>query len=174
MQVSCCDDGATVSRAKSFQALPPIFLQSCETKSGTESLGSRLCLPHQHSTTWHACRMCGHAYPASIPPHGMLARSVGMLTPPAFHHMACLPDLWACLPILPSGLNNDIEPLTHLMPMEDLQACLNILLGHCSFLSCPFCLLPAVALDTRYNATSITSVSGPVFLTITPSHFFFY
>ena len=37
-----CDDGATVSREKSFQALPPIFLQSCETKSGTESLGSRL------------------------------------------------------------------------------------------------------------------------------------
>ena len=30
------------SREKSFQALPPIFLQSCETKSGTESLGSRL------------------------------------------------------------------------------------------------------------------------------------
>ena len=56
------------------------------------------CLPHQHSTTWHACRMCGHAYPTSIPPHGMLARSVGMLTPPALHHMACLPDVWACLP----------------------------------------------------------------------------
>ena len=38
----CCDDGATVSREKSVQAFPPIFLQSCETKSGTESLGSRL------------------------------------------------------------------------------------------------------------------------------------
>ena len=25
----CCDDGATVSRAKSFQAFPPIFLQRC-------------------------------------------------------------------------------------------------------------------------------------------------
>ena len=44
--------GATVSREKSFQALPPIFLQSCETKSGTESLGSRLlssyCSPIVH------------------------------------------------------------------------------------------------------------------------------
>ena len=75
------------------------------------------CLPHQHSTTWHTCQICGHAYPASILPHGMLAGSVGMLTPPAFYHMACLLDLWACLPILPSGLNNDIEPLTHLMPI---------------------------------------------------------
>ena len=37
-----CDDGATVSREKSVQAFPPIFLQSCETQSGTESLGSRL------------------------------------------------------------------------------------------------------------------------------------
>ena len=37
-----CDDGATVSCAKLSQALPPIFFQSCETKSGTESLGSRL------------------------------------------------------------------------------------------------------------------------------------
>ena len=38
------------------------------------------CLPNQHSTP------------------GMLAGSVGMLTPPAFQHMACLLDLWACLP----------------------------------------------------------------------------
>ena len=30
------------SREKSIQAFPPIFLQSCETKSGPESLGSRL------------------------------------------------------------------------------------------------------------------------------------
>ena len=37
-----CDDSATVSSVKSSQALPPIFLQSCETKSGMESLGSRL------------------------------------------------------------------------------------------------------------------------------------
>ena len=34
--------GASVSREKSSQALPPIFLQSCETKSRTESLGTRL------------------------------------------------------------------------------------------------------------------------------------
>ena len=34
----------TVSREKSVQAFPPIFLQSRETKSGTESLGSRLVL----------------------------------------------------------------------------------------------------------------------------------
>ena len=34
--------GATVSREKSVQAFPPIFLQSCKTKAGTESLGLRL------------------------------------------------------------------------------------------------------------------------------------
>ena len=38
----CCDDGATVSREKSFQAFPLICLQSCKTKSGTERLGSKL------------------------------------------------------------------------------------------------------------------------------------
>ena len=31
-------------QSESLQALPPIFLQSCETKSGMESLGSRLTL----------------------------------------------------------------------------------------------------------------------------------
>ena len=140
-----------------------------------------------------------------------------MLTPPALHHLACLPDVWACVPnwhdmtppfpvVQLSGmlasLSNvcwsfplsmhvpltvafvtvracvlviiDIEPLTHLIPMEDLEACLNILRGHCSFyLGCPFSLLPTVAIGTRYNLTCIPPVSGPVFLTIVPSHFFF-
>ena len=45
-----CDDGATVSREKSFQVLYPIFLQSCKTKSGMESLGSRL-LQVMHATS---------------------------------------------------------------------------------------------------------------------------
>ena len=31
------------------------------------------CLPNQHSTTWHACLICGHAYPTHTPPLGMLA-----------------------------------------------------------------------------------------------------
>ena len=35
----CYDGRATVSRAKSFQDFIPIFLQSCKTKSGMESLG---------------------------------------------------------------------------------------------------------------------------------------
>ena len=41
------------------------------------------CLPNQHSTTWHACLICGHAYPPGTPSHGMLAGSVGTLTHPA-------------------------------------------------------------------------------------------
>ena len=44
----CRDDCASVSCAKNFQAFLPIFLQSCETKSGTKSLGSRLV---QHKAT---------------------------------------------------------------------------------------------------------------------------
>ena len=52
----CCDDGATVSREKSVQAFPPIFLQSCETQSGTESLGSRLAIPILRHDRW--ARLC--------------------------------------------------------------------------------------------------------------------
>ena len=37
---------ATISHEKSFQAFPLIFLQSCKTKSGTESLGLRLVSDH--------------------------------------------------------------------------------------------------------------------------------
>ena len=207
------------------------------------------CLPHQHSTTWHACLMCGHAYPTGTLPCGMVAGSVGMLTQLALCPVAWLPDMWACLPIRSSGLNHaclsplsmlaqlahhpsiylphicgddmtppfpvvqlsgmlaslsnvcwtfplsmhvpftvdfdtvcacvlviiDLEPLTHLMPLEDLQAYLNILRGHCSFyLGCPFSLLPTVAIDTRYNLTCIPPVSGPVFVTILPSPPFFF
>ena len=56
------------------------------------------CLPTDHSITWHACLICGHAYPLVTPSHGMLAWSVGMLTHWSLHHMACLPALWAYLP----------------------------------------------------------------------------
>ena len=51
-----CDDGATVSREKSVQAFPPIFLQSCETQSGTESLGSRL-IQHEGITSLHVVQL---------------------------------------------------------------------------------------------------------------------
>ena len=71
------------------------------------------CLPIQLSIIWHACLICGDAYPSHTPPHSMLDRSVGMLTIPHsttwhaclicgdayLYHIACLPDLWACLPI---------------------------------------------------------------------------
>ena len=57
------------------------------------------CLPIQHSITWHACLICGHAYPSCTLPHGMLAGPVGMLTQLALYHVPCLPDQWACLPM---------------------------------------------------------------------------
>ena len=89
------------------------------------------CLPNQHSTTWHACLICvygypnwhaclihGHAYPTGTPPPGILVSSVGMLTPPALHYIACLPDLWACVP-------NRQPAFSHMACLPDLWACLS-------------------------------------------------
>ena len=58
-------------------------------------------LPNQ--TTWHACL------------------SVGMLTHLSLHHMACLPDLWACLPIQHSIIWT--HPILRHMALPDLWAC---------------------------------------------------
>ena len=74
------------------------------------------CLPITHSTTWHAFLICGYAYPSRIPPHGMPARSVGMLTHPALRHIACLLDLWACLPILHSATLHACRICGHAYP----------------------------------------------------------
>ena len=126
-----------------------------------------ICLPH----------ICGHDMTPPFPVvqlSGMLASlsNVCWSFPLSMHVPLTVAFVTVCACFL---VIIDIEPLTHLIPMEDLQACLNILRGHCSFyLGCPFSLLPTVAIDTRYNLTCIPPVSGPVFLTIVPSHFFFF
>ena len=125
-----------------------------------------ICLPH----------ICGHDMTPPFPVvqlSGMLASlsNVCWSFPLSMHVplTVAFVTVRACVLVI-----IDIEPLTHLIPMEDLEACLNILRGHCSvYLGCPFSLLPTVAIGTRYNLTCIPPVSGPVFLTIVPSHFFF-
>jgi len=130
-----------------------------------------ICLPH-------TC-ICGHGMPPPFPVvqlSGMLAilSNVCQSFSLSMHVQLTMAfvTVHACVLVM-----IDIEPLTHLMPLEDLQACINILPGHCSFFpGCSFNPLPDVAFDTRYNVTCIPSVTGPVFLTIMlfiPSHYFF-
>ena len=162
-------------------------------------------LTHLPSTTWHACPVCGHAYPPALrhacpsytPSHGMLAYpallhmaclpithsftwhaclsstpSHGMLAYPALHHMACLPDLWACLPTCPPPCGMLAHPALHHMAclpdlvacLPDLRACLPIphfATGHAS------CICGHACPSPTWHACQIC---GHAYPTSTPPH----